>query len=99
MQNSIQKSRGIKSAGCFRAPGAGVPGRGEEFLRGDSRLKVRYWQIIKQTNIRQVSKMQRPKITAPQLKRTVCQQARCGSIIIFEQRLSRASRAPGSTGS
>ena len=65
MQNSIQKSRGIKSASTLRAPGPGVPGRGKEFLRGDSRLKVRYWQIIIiQTTIKQVSKMQRPKITA-----------------------------------
>ena len=48
--------------------------------------------IIIQTTIKQVSKMQRPKITAPQLKRIACRQARCGSTNILYSSATRAFR-------
>ena len=88
MQNSIQKSRGIKSADTRSNPWRRMPERGKEFLPetpGRCSLHCKKSQQLKT--------LQSSKITALQLKRIVCQQARCGSINIFEQRLSRASWA------
>ena len=87
MQNSIQKSRGIKSADTRSERWPGVPGRGKEFLPetpGRRSLHCKKSQ--------QVKTLQSSKSTAPPLKRIACQQARCGSINILELRVAGGIR-------